>query len=53
MPYLFFRPDSGVQGCVTRWLESGGTHHEAVVQGDRLPRIRQLCRMLGVELIEV
>ena len=53
MPYQFFRPDSGVQSCITRWLESGGTHHEAVVQGDRLPRIRLLCKMLGVELIEV
>ena len=25
MPYLFFRPDSGVRSCVTAWLEQGGT----------------------------
>ncbi len=48
MPYMFFRPDSGVRRCVTSWLEEGGTHHETVVLGDHVERIRMLCRMLGI-----
>lgn len=53
MPYLFFRPDSGVRPCVTRWLEAGGTHHEAVVLGEYAARIRLLCRLCGIELAEL
>ena len=53
MPYLFFRPDAGVGTCVTRWLEAGGTHHEAVVCGDAMPRVRLFCKLLGIELIEI
>ncbi len=53
MPYMFFRPDTGIRACITRWLEQGGTHHEAVVRGDCLPRIRLLCKLLNVELVEL
>ncbi len=53
MPYLFFRPDSGVEPCVKRWLELGGTHHETIVQGDFASRIRLFCRLLDVELCEI
>ncbi len=53
MPYLFFAPDSGVQPCVTAWLNAGGTHHEVIVPGDREHRIRLLCRMLGIEFTAV
>ena len=53
MPYLFFRPDSGVRSCVTAWLEQGGTHHEALVLGDRLDRIRLFCRLWNVEFVQL
>ena len=53
MPYLFFRPASGVRRCVTAWLECGGTHHETIILGEHTARVRLLCRLLGVELIEV
>ena len=53
MPYLFFRPDSGMRSCVTSWLEQGGTHHEALVLGDRLERIRMFCRLWNVEFVQL
>ena len=34
MPYLFFKPACGFEKCAERWLEEGGTHHEAVTLGD-------------------
>ncbi len=49
MPYLFFRPSSGVRTCVRTWLEAGGTHHETIVPGEHTQRIRLLCRLLGIE----
>ena len=53
MPYMFFRPRSGVRRCVQSWLEQGGTHHETVVLGDFEERIRMLCRLLGIEFCPV
>ena len=53
MPYLFFRPDGGVSASVTRWLQLGGTHHEAIVSGDDVRRLEMLCAMLGVELEKI
>ena len=53
MPYMFFRPASGVRPCVTAWLENGGTHHETVVLGDFESRIRMLCKLLKIEYCPV
>lgn len=53
MPYMFFRPDSGVRTCVQNWLEAGGTHHETVVLGEYEGRIRLLCRLIGIEFVSV
>lgn len=53
MPYLFFRPNSGVRACVTAWLEQGGTHHEAVVLGASEARVRLWCRLAGIEFAAV
>ena len=53
MPYMFFRPDSGVEACVTRWLEEGGTHHETIVLGDYAARIRVLCKLCGIQIVEL
>ena len=53
MPYLFFQPGSGVRACVTAWLEQGGTHHEVIVQGDPIARVRLWCRLAGIEFVRV
>lgn len=53
MPYLFFHPQSGVRTCVRKWLEAGGTHHEAIVLGCPLEKVRLLCRLTGVEFCPV
>lgn len=53
MPYMFFKPDNGVRKCVEKWLENGGTHHEIVVFGDFAQRIRFLCKIMDIELVEV
>ena len=53
MPYMFFRPASGVRACIKAWLEQGGTHHEVIVPGDYAARVRLLCRLLGIEFVEV
>jgi L-arabinose isomerase len=53
MPYIFFRPDSGIEPCVELWLRNAGTHHEVINLGDRSRRWRMLCDMLGVEYVEV
>lgn len=53
MPYLFFRPESGVRSCITSWLENGGSHHEIVLQGNYEDRIRLWCRMTGIEFVRV
>jgi L-arabinose isomerase len=53
MPYIFYRPDSGIEACVEGWLRNGGTHHEVINLGDRSRRWKMLCEMLGVEYVEV
>ena len=53
MPYMFFRPESGVRPCVKAWLEQGGTHHETVVLGNYENRIRMMCRLIGIEFVSV
>jgi len=53
MPYLFFAPDSGAAETARRWLEAGGTHHEAVVYGEHRARVRLFASLLGIELTEV
>lgn len=53
MPYLFWRPESGIETCVEAWLKNGGTHHEVINLGDCSVRWRMLCNMLGIEYVEV
>ena len=52
MPYFFFAPSSGAQGCATAWLKLGAPHHEAVMLGDQRGRLMQLCEILGIEYAE-
>jgi len=53
MPYIFWRPDSGIEDCVEGWLRNSGTHHEVINLGDVSHRWKVLCNMLGVEYVEV
>lgn len=53
MPYFFWRPNSGIERCVESWLKFGGTHHEVINLGDVSHRWEMLCRMLGVEFMEI
>ena len=53
MPYLFFKPNTGIDRCVEAWLKEGGTHHEAVMRGDTREYFRMLADMVGVEYVEV
>lgn len=53
MPYMFFRPDSGVRNCITHWLEQGGSHHEIIVNGDVEERVRLWCKLAGIEFVSL
>ena len=53
MPYIFWRPDSGIEPCVEGWLRNGGTHHEVISLGDMRKRWRILCSLWGSEYAEV
>lgn len=52
MPYIFWRPDSGVTTCVENWLRAGGTHHEVISLGDVADRWKMLCDLSKVEYIK-
>ncbi|HKJ32718.1 MAG TPA: L-fucose/L-arabinose isomerase family protein [Balneolales bacterium] len=53
MPYFHFKPNSGVQQCNTNWLRAGGTHHQTLLLGDQRKKWKLLCRILGIEYVEV
>ena len=53
MPYIFWRPDSGIESCVEGWLRNGGTHHEVISLGDVRKRWRILCDLWDAEYAEV
>ena len=53
MPYIFWKPESGIEDCVEGWLENAGTHHEVINLGDVSRRWKMLCRMLDIEFVEV
>ncbi|MEG1752275.1 MAG: arabinose isomerase, partial [Christensenella sp.] len=51
MPYMFFKPESGVRACVKKWLQSGGTHHEVVIYGEQMERVKLFCSLLNIEFV--
>ena len=53
MPYIFWRPNSGIENCVEGWLRNGGTHHEVISLGDTRKRWRILCDLWSAEYAEV
>lgn len=53
MPYFHFKPNSGLRACNDGWLRAGGTHHQTLLQGDQRQKWKMLCRILGIEYVEV
>jgi len=54
MPYFFLRPNkSTVEEVSSRWLQNGGTHHQAMHLGSVTARWELLCGMLGVEFVRL
>jgi L-arabinose isomerase len=53
MPYLHFKPASGLRECNDGWLKSGGTHHQVLHLGDHRQKWKMLCNILGIEYREV
>jgi L-arabinose isomerase len=53
MPYIFFRPDSGIEACVENWVRNAGTHHEVINPGNIALRWKMLSDMLDIEYVEV
>jgi len=53
MHYFHFRPDSGMEGFMDRWLSLGGPHHFAMNLGDHRGRWRQLAELLDNEYVEI
>jgi L-arabinose isomerase len=53
MPYIFFRPDSGIEACVENWVRNAGTHHEVINPGNIALRWKMLSDILGIEYVEV
>jgi L-arabinose isomerase len=53
MPYGFFRPDTGVRGCMNAWLRLGGPHHQVLNPGRQAEAWRVFCELGGIELAVV
>lgn len=53
MPYFHFQPNSGLRACNDGWLKAGGTHHQTLLHGDKRRKWKMLCRILGIEYVEV
>jgi L-arabinose isomerase len=49
MPYGFFRPDSGVRGCMDAWLRLGGPHHQVLNPGRHAATWAVFCELAGIE----
>jgi L-arabinose isomerase len=49
MPYGFFRPDTGVRGCMDAWLRLGGPHHQVLNPGRRGADWAVFCELAGIE----
>ncbi|MGH9107740.1 MAG: L-fucose/L-arabinose isomerase family protein [Acidimicrobiales bacterium] len=53
MPYFHFRPASGLNNFMERWLRNGGTHHFCTNLGDHVQRWRYLAEMLEIDFVEI
>jgi L-arabinose isomerase len=49
MPYGFFRPDSGVRGCMDAWLRLGGPHHQVLNPGRHADTWAVFCELADIE----
>ncbi len=53
MHYFHFRPASGMERFMDRWLELGGPHHFVTNLGDHTERWRRLAELLDIEYVEI
>ena len=50
---LRIRFDAGCEAVRREVIENGWEHHYALMYGDVVPQLRDLCRNLGIELTVV
>jgi L-arabinose isomerase len=53
MHYFHFRPATGMERFVDRWLEHGGPHHFVLNLGEHAGRWRRLAELLDLEYVEL
>jgi L-arabinose isomerase len=53
MHYFHFRPDTGMEEFMNRWLSLGGPHHFVTNLGDHRDRWRRLAESLDLEHVEI
>jgi len=53
MHYFHFRPDSGMETFMDRWLSLGAPHHFVTNLGDHVGRWRRLAELLELECEEI
>jgi L-arabinose isomerase len=51
MPHFRARPGLPLNAFLTGYLEAGGSHHLAIVEGHGLPRIEKAAALMDVELV--
>ena len=53
VPHFKFRPDAPVRGFLTRYVELGGPHHNAVCFGDAAARLTAFADAAGLDIEEI
>ena len=53
MPYFHFKPDMGLEALLTEYGLFGGTHHVAMVKGDRIDDLLKLAEWLHINTVVV
>ena len=53
VPHFKFRPDMPVRDFLTRYVELGGPHHNAVCFGDALRKLEAFAEAAGLDIEEI
>jgi L-arabinose isomerase len=51
MPYFHFKPDMGLEDLLTEYGLFGGTHHVAMVKGNRIDDLLKLAEWLHISIV--
>ena len=51
MPYFHFKPDMGLEALLTEYGLFGGTHHVAMVKGNRTDDLLKLAEWLHINTV--